>query len=342
MAVINEAQLKEQISKKNFSNAYILFGEESYLKDFYTNQLKNKLVDSAFADFNYHEHDGSSANMDDIAMDSSMLPMMSEYSMVLVNDYPFENSSDVKKLEEILKELNGSSILVFRYEKINIDVKKSKTYSKVVNLFSKYGTAAELKKRTETDLINLVLKGAKKRNCSIDKRNAQYFISVVGSDIQTMLNELEKICSYIGEGEITKDTIDEVAVKSLQARIYDLSKFILAKNGEAAYGLLNALFSQKADEIVILSVLSSCYIDMYRAKCAVQANISDNNVSSTFGYRGREFVIRNAKRDSSRISINALRNALSILAEADEKLKSTAVSKAVILEETDAKLLIIR
>ena len=81
---------------------------------------------------------------------------------------------------------------------------------------------------------------------------------------------------------------------------------------------------------------------MYRAKCAVQANISDNNVSSTFGYRGREFVIRNAKRDSSRISINALRNALSILAEADEKLKSTAVSKAVILEETVAKLLIIR
>ena len=36
-------QLKKEIKSGDFKNAYLLYGEESYLKEYYANELKNKI-----------------------------------------------------------------------------------------------------------------------------------------------------------------------------------------------------------------------------------------------------------------------------------------------------------
>ena len=45
MPKINESDLKKEIKSGEFKNAYLLYGEESYLKEYYANELKNKIVD---------------------------------------------------------------------------------------------------------------------------------------------------------------------------------------------------------------------------------------------------------------------------------------------------------
>ena len=100
MPKIDEMQLKKEIKSGDFKNAYLLYGEESYLKEYYANELKNKIVDETFEAFNYHSFDGKDTELDDILKDAQMLPMMSEYNFVLVKDYPIEKSSnDIKLLE---------------------------------------------------------------------------------------------------------------------------------------------------------------------------------------------------------------------------------------------------
>ena len=51
--------------------------------------------------------------------------------------------------------------------------------------------------------------------------------SVVGTYILTLLHELDMLSSFCKDGEITATVIDNMATKCLQARVYDLSKFIL-------------------------------------------------------------------------------------------------------------------
>ena len=58
MAKIGEKELKQHIKNKEFSNAYFIYGEESYLKEFYVNKLKEIIVEPAFADFNFHQYNG--------------------------------------------------------------------------------------------------------------------------------------------------------------------------------------------------------------------------------------------------------------------------------------------
>lgn len=85
------------------------------------------------------------------------------------------------------------------------------------------------------------LLAAAKRGAVLSADNARYLISVSGTDIKTLLNETEKLSSYVNGGEVTKDIINRLAVKCLQARVYDLSKAIIKGDYEKAYSVLDTL-----------------------------------------------------------------------------------------------------
>lgn len=107
-----------------------------------------------------------------------------------------------------------------------------------------------------------------KRGAAISSENARYLISVSGSDIKTLLNETEKLSAYANGGEITKQLIDKLAVRCLQAKVFDLSKAVVRGDYEKAYSVLDSLFAAKEEPVSVLAVISNCFVDMYRVKCA--------------------------------------------------------------------------
>lgn len=342
MAKIGEKELKQQIKNKEFSNAYFIYGEESYLKEFYVNKLKEMIVEPAFADFNFHQYNGKDTSLDDILKDAEMLPMMSSYVFIHVSDYPFGDSkNDCETIKEFLTDLPETTILVFSYDNIVVDIKKNTKWKAVESAFAKYGSSVNLEKRTESDLVKLLVSGCKKRGALLTSDNARYLISVSGSDIKTLLNETEKLSSFVNGGEITKDIINQLAVKCLQARVYDLSKAIVKGDYNKAYSVLDTLFAMKEESISVLSVISGCYVDMYRAKCAKIAGEPVEDIANYYSYKGREFALRNAMRDCTALSVDQLRKSLDVLMQADNALKSTGADKRLILEETLVKLLLI-
>ena len=204
MAKVGEAELKNQIKSGDFSNVYMIYGEEDYLKEYYVNKLKDKLVEPAFADFNFHQYDGKKTPVSEILNDADMMPMMAQYSLLLVVDYPFDKSKDdVEKVKTYLKDINPSSVVVFLFNQIDVNAK----FKTLENAIAKAGTVVNLEKRTEGELAKLIISSAKKRKCTIDTANAKYMISLVGNDIKTVFNELEKMCSFVGEGEITRKSL---------------------------------------------------------------------------------------------------------------------------------------
>ncbi|MBD5083471.1 MAG: hypothetical protein HDT34_04895, partial [Clostridiales bacterium] len=117
MAKITEAELKAQIKTSAYSNAYLIFGQEGYLKNHYVNLLKKKIVEPTFEDFNFHSYNGKDITIDEILKDAELLPMMSSYNFVLVCDYPFDKSEgDIKLVQEFLKDIPETTILVFWYD----------------------------------------------------------------------------------------------------------------------------------------------------------------------------------------------------------------------------------
>lgn len=340
MATLNEQGLKEQLKVNNIYNAYLIYGEEEYLKEHYVAELKKRLVEPTFEDFNLHQYDGKGTSLDDVLKDAQMLPMMSEYNVVIVRDYPVEKSkADIKLMEEYFADVPQSTVLILVYHSLMPDT-KSASFKKIINLFDKSGASVCLDKRSENDVAKLLSSGAKKRGSQLDINDAKYLISVSGNDMKVLLNELDKLAHFAQGTQITKDIIDNMATKCLQARAYDLSKAVVAGNADIAYSVIDTLFGMKEEPILILSAIAGVYVDMYRVKCAKTAGLSYDDVAKHYNYRGREFALKYASRDCAAMSEGQLRRSLDIIMETDLKLKSTSTDKRLLVEELVAKLLL--
>ncbi len=340
--VIDEMTIKKQIRELNFSNLYLICGNEPYLKQYYSDKICEKAVQKDFADFNFHIFDGEKSTLKEISDCIDALPMMDERTCVVVKDMPLDKmgESQKKDLETIISDIPDTTVAVFLLQNISFDGKKDPKWEKVMNLFSKYGDVVLLNKKTLSDLCKLVMSGAEKRNSKISRQCAEYFINTVGDDMNNLLNELEKLCYYCNGKEIDKQAIDEIAVKSVSARIFDLTNELLSGRHEKAFSILNSLISMKEEPIVINSQLISAYVDMYRVKIFTAAGHKSEDVGDYYNYRNRSFVLRNANQNASKISAEQLRRCLDILADSDEKLKSTSVNKQIILEETLIRLML--
>lgn len=342
MAAIGESELKKQISTGNFSNVYLIYGEENYLKQHYVKQLKKKLVQPEFEGFNFHSFEEKNASLDAILSSAETLPMMADYTCVLAHDYPLDKLTETERklLKSFLADLPESCILIFWMDNITVDPKNSK-WKTVIGYFTKQGDSVNLCRRDNRSLCRLLIDGAKKRNCTLSGQTADYLLSQVGTDLQTLLNELEKLCSFAGEGELTKELVDRVAVKSLSAKVFDMSKAMVRRDYEKAYTILNSLIALKEEPIAILAAVSTSYVDMYRAKCAKIAGAQAMDVTKYYNYKGKEFRMTNASRDCDKMSMEQLRASVLALSDADVQLKSTGLDGRMILEETMVKLMLI-
>lgn len=321
MATFDEKQLKQHIRSKEYFKAYLFCGDESYLKQHYTNLLASSAVDSAFESFNLERFDGKGLDLKDVFERASLMPMMSDKRVVIVNDYKLEplSEKDNKLLSASLPELPESTILIFRQDENPVTRKSGK---KVLTLFEKYGVVCELNKRTGSDLIKPLISSAAKSKCVLSAQMAQYLVSCVGDDFNVLINELSKVCNFAGEGEITRQHIDAVVVKTVDAKVNQLIRALIANNFDNAYETLDNLLRQKTEPGYIVGSIIGTYVDMYRAKVAMTCYGKTQPILDSFNYKGREFSLNYASRDCSKLELNKIRKCLEELQKADSKLKN--------------------
>jgi len=341
---ITEAELKKQIKEGGLRPVYFLYGEETYLSGHYAGQIAAKAVGSdELAAFNLQKFDGRECTAEALEDAAEALPLMAETKCVVVRDYDAAGggAAQQERLLRLVSDPPESSVLVFWQDAVEADVKKSAKWKAFAAAVEKKGACVEFKRKTTADIVKLLCSGAARRGSCLQPDNARLLVEQGGNELNRLLNELDKLCALAGEGEITREMIETAGTKNLEASVFDLSKAILQHHYHRAYAILHRLLSQREEPVAILAVLSSAYADLYRAKVAAAAGQQADTLAGDFQYRGKEFRLRNAARDCSRLSIQVLRESLETLAQADLRLKSSRTDKRVVLEQTAARLIVL-
>lgn len=343
MPEITEMELKKQISKSKFQNLYFLYGEEKYLISYYMKKLAEKAAGNQFQDFNFQKFDGGEAGADQIADAVQALPFLSERKCVLVTDPDVDarKAAEAKKWKEMVSTLPETTVLVVAVPNSEFEEKQKKGGKKFLDFMKKYGCTVRFDRRTGAQLKKILCSGAQKRGCTLSPRNADRLVASCGFDLTTLLHELEKLCSYVKEGEITAQEIDRIATKNLEARVFDLAKAVLSGSGDRAYSILDALLEQGEEPVAILSVLSSNYLDLYRVRASLQSGLSAMEPARYFDYARKEFRLKNAERNAERYPDGMLKGSLKELLAADLALKGARGSRRTVLEKLIARLLIL-
>ena len=341
MAELNEKELKAHIKGEEPYPLYLICGDEDYLKKLYTDLLSDKIVAPELQSFNLDRYEGKSLDLRDVFDRAEMMPMMAERRCIVVENAKLEgmNEADFSLLSSYCSNPTDFSSVIFFQKNSDFSLAKAK---KAVDAISKTGAVCVLNKRKGADLIKPLISSAKKQNCVLSTQMANYLVSLVGDDFNTLINELSKVCHFCGEGEITKNHIDEVAVKTDDAKIYLLTKALISGDFDKALEVLHILLRQKTEPEYILGTLVSTYVDMYRAKISVTNGERAEALSEPFKYGKMEFRLSNGARDASKMTVETLRRCLDVLSEADMKLKNGRDLPMVVLEQLMVRLFLIR
>ena len=79
-------ELKADLKAETLKNAYIFYGEETYLRQSYLDQVREALVPAGFEEFNYHRLGGKGLSMQALQEAVEAMPMMAQHTMVVVTD----------------------------------------------------------------------------------------------------------------------------------------------------------------------------------------------------------------------------------------------------------------
>lgn len=119
-----------------------------------------------------------------------------------------------------------------------------------------------------------------KAGCTLSAQDAAFLAERCGCSLTLLQTEVEKLCTYRQSGEITRADISALVPRTLDASAYDLSELLFAGNCGAALRMLDDLFQQRVEPVLILSAVSGAFVDCYRGKLAVRAGKSSQQAAA--------------------------------------------------------------
>ncbi len=339
-----EQDLKLHLKTEEVKPVYLLYGEESYLTVHYMEQLVRKSgvrQDDELSVFNFQRFDGQDCSFDAIEAAAESMPLMADKKCVTVSNCDVTAAALFDRAMALVTDPSEDTVLIFWMTTLLSDGKLNAKWKQFADAIDQNGgMTVSFPRKSNDEIARILCAGAGRRGALMKTETAKRLVEQSGNDLNLLLNELDKLCALAGNGEITPEILEQVATKNLNAQAYELSNAILQNHYEKAYTILHRLFACKAEPLAMLGALSGAYTDMYRAKVAAIGGRQVETLVEEFDYKGKAFRLKYAARDCSKMSLEALRESLEILAQADRRLKSSSADKRTVLEEVAAKLIV--
>ncbi|MBQ2967322.1 MAG: DNA polymerase III subunit delta [Clostridia bacterium] len=237
-------KIKAAIKNKNLDHMYFFFGEEVYLANYYVQQVKNTLLSDASFDFTQFE----SEDISELQEAVESVPVLNERKVVVVKGQDLSSelkAADVEFLSQLLEGVPNSTCLVF----VSVSIKKN---TKLYKLLQDKCTVCQFDRQKPAEIIRWLVNLAKANGMLLGRDAAALLLEYAGSDMTTLKTEMEKLFSYcIDTNIISEKAIEEIVIRSVDAKIYYLLDAVFGGDGERAFMLLQELKVENEKPIYI-------------------------------------------------------------------------------------------
>ncbi len=347
MGILTAAELEKEIKSAITRKIYYIYGKDSGRVHSLAGAVRKKYLGTGYSQSDINRFEGREFNVSDFADTAEIYPLFTEYNFIEINDLNAEEltAEQMKSFIKVLENLPEQTIILISIT--GYDVKGGKKTpgaknKKVIDTAAKFGSVAEAELRKPADMYKDIMQLASECGSSISRHDAEKLAQICLGDTQRTENEIHKLASFANGEAITEQMIDDMVSVGIDTNAFALASAVTSFNAPLAMKILDDLVSQRTEGVVILSAVSSAFMDIYRAAAAINSSVNETDVAIDFGYRGREFVVRNSFRDARKTSIEHLRKFMRILERADLELKSTRLDQKIIIEKAIVQMLAVR
>jgi DNA polymerase-3 subunit delta len=303
---------------------YLLVGSERYLRD----AAARSITEAALRGTLLREFNEASFNLLRDAVQSAVaaaeqLPMMSERRVVRVRDFARLREADEETLIRYLNNPSPSTVMIFIAD--DLDKRKRSTKTLLDNC-----VVVDFPQLKDAEAKAWAKSRLKELKVTADDAVLSEIISLVGTDVQTLFNEIDKLASAVADtGRITSSAVDELIGRSRELSNFELGDHLLANNRKRALETLHRLLDDGAEPVMLIGLIAGNYHRLALAKYLLAKG-------------GREEVFRNIslppfKRDAyianlQRNDATKIARGLQLTAAADLAIKTSQATPRLQLE----------
>lgn len=285
------------------------------------------------SDLNYSYFDMKEASYAEVELDLVSLPFFADEKIVIL-DHLLDlttakkrnlTDEDLKQFENYLENPSESTRLVI-FAEGKLDSKR-----RLVKLLKRDAQIIEATTPKEQDLKRYFSGQAQELGLQFVGDSLDQLLLKSGYDFGELQKNLALLQAYKEDGQITLEDIKEVVPKSLQDNIFDLTQMILKRQIDQARNLVKDLRLQGEDEIKLIAILLGQFRMFSQVKIFSEEGQSESQIvaslSELSGRKVNPYQVKFALRDSRRLSLSFLKQAMTTFIETDYAIKSGTYEK---------------
>lgn len=313
--------IKEHIKLNQFKPVYLLYGTESYLKKLYKNKLKEAISGNG-EDMNFSYFEGKQVNVSKVVDVANTLPFFSDRRLVMIeNSGYFKNQND---LADYIRDFPDSTHVVFIENEVD---KRNRLFKAVKDI----GTISEMNGMDESNLKLWIASLLDKDKKKITGETILHLLSKVGTDMENIQNEIEKLCCYAYDREvITITDVEEVCTSLISGKIFQMIDAIGSKNQNQALDLYYDLLALKEKPMSILFLLTRQFNILLQVKDLVGLGYNNSLISQKTGLM--PFTIGKYVSQSKNFKRDILIDALNTCVSMEEQVKTGRINDKICVE----------
>lgn len=330
----------KKIKKREFAQLYLLYGTESFLIHQTIQLLISHVLNEEERDFNLSIYDLEETPIEVALEDAETFPFLGERRLIILRNPVFLTSEktkekvehNVNKLEEFLKNPSPYSIVVLAGDYEKLDERK-----KITKELKRNAVIAEAKKLNDQELKNWIKDRTHSNSVQIQEKAIEQIISIAGSNLFVLTNEIDKLSLYVGKGNtIDLDIAEMLVSKTLEQNIFELVDKVVHRRIEEALRIYYDLLKQNEEPIKILALLAGQFRLIYQVKELARNGYGQQQIATTL--RQHPFRIKLAAGQANLFSDDELKKMVLLFAEADLQMKTGGLNKTMIIEMIFFKL----
>ena len=285
------------------------------------------------SDLNYSYFDMKEASYAEVELDLVSLPFFADEKIVIL-DHLLDlttakkrnlTDEDLKQFENYLENPSESTRLVI-FAEGKLDSKR-----RLVKLLKRDAQIIEATTPKEQDLKRYFSGQAQELGLQFVGDSLDQLLLKSGYDFGELQKNLALLQAYKEDGQITLQDIEEVVPKSLQDNIFDLTQMILKRQIDQVRNLVKDLRLQGEDEIKLIAILLGQFRMFSQVKIFSEEGQSESQIvaslSDLSGRKVNPYQVKFALRDSRRLSLSFLKQAMTTFIETDYAIKSGTYEK---------------
>ena len=315
--------LNEDLKTGNFSQIYLLYGEENYLKKQYKERFVKALLPEGDT-MNYAHYEGKGIDVREVIDLAETMPFFAERRVLVFENTGFFKNAAGAELADYLKELPETAYFLFVEDEVD---KRGKMYKAVKSK----GRAVELPFQDENTLKRWVVGQIGRENKKITEADVVYFLNKVGIDMENITKELEKLFCYALERDvITRADIDAVCVTQISNHIFDMVNAVAEKQQKKALDLYYELLTLKEPPMRILFLLTRQYRGLYQVKQLAQKGYGRKEIAEKAGLH--PFAVGKFMEQAKRFQLKELRAILEDSVDIEQRVKTGLLTDTMAVE----------